>query len=120
MSTWPPRFLQLVPRWADHSQDKPFARASVRTQSHTAARANSIITVRPPCHDGFMGKAAVVRAFEDIKAALAVLDAEVDGAGLEPFSVTDPLAGLADGCLDILAASRQVEAGIAGLKAKAA
>ncbi|MDQ0827263.1 hypothetical protein QFZ60_003436 [Arthrobacter sp. B2I5] len=67
-----------------------------------------------------MGKAAVVRAFEDIKAALAVLDAEVDGAGLEPFSLTDPLAGLADGCLDILAGSRRVEAGIAGLKAKAA
>ncbi|TQJ33524.1 HNH endonuclease signature motif containing protein [Arthrobacter sp. SLBN-122] len=67
-----------------------------------------------------MGKAAVVRAFEDIKAALAVLHAEVDGAGLEPFSADDPLAGLADGCLDILAGSRQVGAGIAGLKAKAA
>ncbi|TQJ35270.1 HNH endonuclease signature motif containing protein [Arthrobacter sp. SLBN-122] len=67
-----------------------------------------------------MGKAAVVRAFEDIKAALAVLDAEVDGAGSLPFSLTDPLAGLADGCLDILAGAREVEAGIAGLKAKAA
>ncbi|TQJ36201.1 HNH endonuclease signature motif containing protein [Arthrobacter sp. SLBN-122] len=67
-----------------------------------------------------MGKAAVARAFEDIKAALAVLTAEVDGAGLEPFSAADPLARLADGCLDILAGSRQVEAGIAGLKAKAA
>ncbi|MGN8132226.1 HNH endonuclease signature motif containing protein, partial [Paenarthrobacter sp. 22069] len=67
-----------------------------------------------------MGKAAVVRAFGEIKAALAVLNAEVDGAGSGPFSATDPLSGLADGCLDILAGSREVEAGFAGLKAKAA
>ncbi|WAJ34301.1 DUF222 domain-containing protein [Arthrobacter sp. FX8] len=79
-----------------------------------------------------MGKAAVVRAFEEIRAALAVLQAEVDGAGLEafadadavldaePFSVPDPLAGLADGCLDILAGAREVEARVAGVKAKAA
>ncbi|MDT0170173.1 DUF222 domain-containing protein [Pseudarthrobacter sp. BRE9] len=67
-----------------------------------------------------MGKAVVAKAFEDIRAALAVLDAEVDGAGLEPFSAADPLAGLVDGCLDVLAGAREVEAGIAGLKAKAA
>ncbi|WP_457949589.1 DUF222 domain-containing protein [Pseudarthrobacter sp. alpha12b] len=67
-----------------------------------------------------MGKAAVAKAFADIRAALAVLNAEVDGAGLEPFSMADPLAGLADGCLDILAGSREVEARLAGLKAKAA
>ena len=67
-----------------------------------------------------MGKAAVVRAFEDIRAALAVLLAEVDGCGAEPFSTADPLAGLADGCLEILAGAREVEAGIAGLKARAA
>ncbi|MDQ0691838.1 HNH endonuclease signature motif containing protein [Arthrobacter sp. W4I7] len=67
-----------------------------------------------------MGKAAVAKAFEDIKAALAVLNAEVDGWGSEPFSVADPLAGLADGCLDILAGARVVEAGFAGLKARAA
>ncbi|KIC69166.1 HNH endonuclease signature motif containing protein [Pseudarthrobacter phenanthrenivorans] len=67
-----------------------------------------------------MGKAAVVKAFGEIQAALAVLNAEVDGAGLVPFSVSDPLAGLADGCLDILAGAREVEAGFAGLKAKAA
>ncbi|UUL76401.1 HNH endonuclease [Pseudarthrobacter sp. Fe7] len=67
-----------------------------------------------------MGMAAVVKAFEDIRAALAVLNAEVDGAGSEPFSADDPLAGLADGCLDILAGAREVEARIAGLKAKAA
>ncbi|WP_457948205.1 DUF222 domain-containing protein [Pseudarthrobacter sp. alpha12b] len=67
-----------------------------------------------------MGKAAVAKAFEDIKAALTVLNTEVDGAGSEAFSKADPLAGLADGCLDVLARSREVEAGIAGLKAKAA
>ncbi|WAJ32254.1 DUF222 domain-containing protein [Arthrobacter sp. FX8] len=67
-----------------------------------------------------MGKAAVVRAFEEIRAALAVLQAEVDGEGSLPFSDIDPLAGLADGCLDILAGAREVEARVAGLKAKAA
>ncbi|MDQ0145379.1 HNH endonuclease signature motif containing protein [Pseudarthrobacter niigatensis] len=67
-----------------------------------------------------MGKSAVVRAFGEIRAALAVLNAEVDGAGLEPFSAADPLAGVAAGCLDILAGAREVEAGFAGLKARAA
>ncbi|MBT2567781.1 DUF222 domain-containing protein [Arthrobacter sp. ISL-85] len=67
-----------------------------------------------------MGKAAVVKAFGEIRAALAVLAAEVDGAGSESFSAADPLAGLADGCLEILAGSREVEAGIAAVKAKAA
>ncbi|MEW1807243.1 DUF222 domain-containing protein [Pseudarthrobacter sp. NPDC080039] len=67
-----------------------------------------------------MGRAAVARAYEGIRAALAVLRAEVDGSGLEPFSVADPLAGLADGCLDILAGAREAESGIAALKAKAA
>ena len=67
-----------------------------------------------------MGKAAVTTAYADIRAALAVLNAEVDGFGLEPFSVGDPLAGLADGCLDVLAGAREVEAWFAGLKAKAA
>ncbi|MHC6594641.1 HNH endonuclease signature motif containing protein, partial [Arthrobacter sp. C152] len=64
--------------------------------------------------------AAVSRAFADIRAALAVLNAEADGTGSEPFLGADPLAGLADGCLDILAGAREVEAGFAGLKAKAA
>ncbi|MDP9988243.1 hypothetical protein J2S98_003424 [Arthrobacter oryzae] len=67
-----------------------------------------------------MGTAAVVKAYADIRAALAVLNTEVDGCGSDPFSVVDPLAGLADGCLDILAGAREVEAGFAGLKAKAA
>src|SRR4051812_9005616 len=67
-----------------------------------------------------MGKAAVVKALDEINAALAALNAEVDGCGSEPFSVADPLAGLGDGCLDILAGARAVEAGIAALKARAA
>ncbi|KIC63833.1 endonuclease, partial [Pseudarthrobacter phenanthrenivorans] len=67
-----------------------------------------------------MGTAAVVKAFGEIRAALAVLNAELDGAGAAPFSAADPLAGLADGCLEILAGAREVEAGFAGLKAKAA
>ncbi|MFD0047278.1 DUF222 domain-containing protein [Pseudarthrobacter scleromae] len=67
-----------------------------------------------------MGREAVARAFADIRAALAVLNAEVDGCGSEPFSAADPLAGLADGSLDILAGAAAVEAGVAGLKARAA
>ena len=67
-----------------------------------------------------MGKAAVAGAFEEIRAALAVLLAAVDGCAAEPFSASDPLAGLADGCLDVLAGAREVEASVAGLKARAA
>ncbi|MFD0047339.1 DUF222 domain-containing protein [Pseudarthrobacter scleromae] len=67
-----------------------------------------------------MGREAVAGAFADIRAALAVLNAEVDGCGAEPFSAADPLAGLADGSLDILAGAAAVEAGVAGLKARAA
>ncbi|CCQ48005.1 HNH endonuclease family protein [Pseudarthrobacter siccitolerans] len=67
-----------------------------------------------------MGKAAVVKAFEDINAALAVLNAEAAGCGSEPFSDADPLAGLGDGCLDILAGAGVAEAGFAAVKARAA
>ncbi len=67
-----------------------------------------------------MGKAAVAKAFEDINAALAVINAEADGMGSEPFSEADPLAGLADGCLDILAGGAGVQARVSGLLAKAA
>ncbi|MFD2363501.1 MULTISPECIES: hypothetical protein [unclassified Arthrobacter] len=67
-----------------------------------------------------MGKAAVAKAYADIRAALAVLNAEVEGWGPEPFSAADPMAGLADGCLDVLAGAREAEAGFAALKAKAA
>ena len=67
-----------------------------------------------------MGREAVAKAFADIRAALDVLNAEVDGCGAQPFSAADPLAGLADGNLDILAGAKEAEAGIAGLKARAA
>ena len=67
-----------------------------------------------------MGKAAVAKAFADMNAALAVLIAEADGCGSEPFSAADPLAGLADGCLDILAGAAGVQARVAGLVAKTA
>jgi hypothetical protein len=67
-----------------------------------------------------MGKAAVAKAFEDINAALAVLNAEAAGCGSEPFSDADPLAGLADGCLEILAGAAGVQAMVSGLVANAA
>jgi hypothetical protein len=67
-----------------------------------------------------MGSAAVVRAFADIDAALAVLNAEAAGCGSEPFSDADPLAGLADGCLEILAGAAGVQAMVSGLVATAA
>jgi hypothetical protein len=66
-----------------------------------------------------MGREAVAKAFADIRAAFVVLNAEV-GCGSEPFSAADPLAGLADGSLDILAGAKDAEAGLAGLKARAA
>lgn len=49
-----------------------------------------------------MGTAAVAKASDAVNAALAVLSAEAKGCGSEPFSAADPLAGLADGCLDII------------------
>jgi hypothetical protein len=70
-----------------------------------------------------MGTAAVVRAFADIAAAIAVLNAEVDGVGGVGSGVSseaDPLRGVGDRCLDILAGVRGAEGGIAGLKARAA
>jgi hypothetical protein len=67
-----------------------------------------------------MGKAAVTKAFADIDAALAVLNAEAAGCGSEPFSDADPLAGLADGCLEILAGAAGVQAMVSGLVANAA
>jgi hypothetical protein len=66
-----------------------------------------------------MGSAAVVRALAEIDAALAVLAAEVAEAGVGPFSVADPLRGLADGCLDILAGVAEAEARLAGMKVQA-
>ncbi|TLM73026.1 endonuclease, partial [Pseudarthrobacter sp. NamB4] len=66
-----------------------------------------------------MGKAAVAGAFAAIDAALAVLNAELDGSGPEAFSEADPLAGLAGGCLDVLAGAAGVQAKVAGLVARA-
>jgi hypothetical protein len=70
-----------------------------------------------------MRKAAVAKAFADIESALAVLNAEVDGdggSGSEVSSEADPLRGVGEGCLDILAGVRGAEGGFAGLKARAA
>lgn len=67
-----------------------------------------------------MGTEAVAKAFADIKAALDVLNAEVDAAGVDASADPDPLAMLADTNLDILSGAAAVEAGVAGLKARAA
>jgi hypothetical protein len=73
-----------------------------------------------------MGKAAVAKAFADIDAALAVLNAEADGAGGSDGSGSemsweaDPLAGLGDRCLDILSGASGVQARVAGLTARTA
>ncbi len=70
-----------------------------------------------------MGKAAVMEAFEAINAAIAVLTAEAKGAGSQSsceLPSGDPLGGLADVCLDILAGAAGSEARFAALKAQAA
>ena len=67
-----------------------------------------------------MASKAAAQAFEAIDAALAVLRAEVAGsAGLAP-PANDPLAAIADECLDILAGVARAEARLAALKAQAA
>ena len=66
-----------------------------------------------------MGSVAVVTAFAEINAALAVLAAEVAEAGSVPFSAADPLRGLADGCLDVLSGVAGTEGRLAALKAQA-
>ena len=63
-----------------------------------------------------MGSVAVVTAFAEINAALAVLAAEVAEAGSMPFSAADPLRGLADGCLDVLSGVAGTEGRLAALK----
>ena len=70
-----------------------------------------------------MGNPAVAKAFEDISAAIAVLNAELDrnvGSGSEESSEADPMTGLGDRCLDILSGTPRVEAQVAALKARAA
>ncbi|MDQ0677285.1 hypothetical protein QFZ30_000667 [Arthrobacter pascens] len=67
-----------------------------------------------------MGSAAVTKAYADINAAIAVLTAEVDSARLGAPDDADPLQGLTDNCLDILAGVPGAEARLAALKARAA
>ena len=67
-----------------------------------------------------MASAAAVKAFEDIHAAIAVLAAEVEGAGEGSSPDGDPLRESADDCLDILAGVPGAEARMAALKARAA
>ncbi|MET4588529.1 DUF222 domain-containing protein [Arthrobacter sp. 754] len=67
-----------------------------------------------------MASEAVVKAFEAIGAAIAMLHAEVAQSGFGLLSDTDPLADIADGCLDILAGVARTEARVAALKAAGA
>ncbi|WP_320535775.1 HNH endonuclease signature motif containing protein [Pseudarthrobacter sp. IC2-21] len=78
-----------------------------------------------------MRNPAVTKAFADITAAIAVLHAEVragvSGGGLgrgpggDAFSAEgDPLRGLSEDCLDVLAGAAAADAQMAGLKARAA
>ena len=73
----------------------------------------------------------MTKAFADITAAIAVLHAEVragvSGGGLgrgpggDAFSAEgDPLRGLSEDCLDVLAGAAAADAQMAGLKARAA
>ena len=69
-----------------------------------------------------MGRAAVVKAFEDINAAYAVLASELDGTGTGTGTDPDddPLQDMSDVCLDILAGAAGSEPRMAALKARAA
>ncbi|UKA73812.1 HNH endonuclease signature motif containing protein [Arthrobacter sp. FW306-07-I] len=66
-----------------------------------------------------MASEAVEKAFGAMDDAIAIIRAAVAGPHFGPASGTDPLASVADGCLDILALSARVEARIAALKAEA-
>jgi len=67
-----------------------------------------------------MGKKAVATAFAKINAAVAVLNAELDKPRRYGSADADPLDGVADKCLDILAGIPGAEARFAALKAKGA
>jgi hypothetical protein len=67
-----------------------------------------------------MASEAVAKAFEAMGAAIAMLNVEVAASGCRVPSDTDPLASVADDCLDILAGVARVEARLAALKAEAA
>jgi hypothetical protein len=67
-----------------------------------------------------MTNPAVAKAFQDINAAIAVLTAVVAQSGQDAFSGNDPLNGLAEDCLDVLAGAAGSDARMAALKAQAA
>ncbi|UEL27084.1 HNH endonuclease signature motif containing protein [Pseudarthrobacter sp. L1SW] len=67
-----------------------------------------------------MASEAVEKAFAAIDDAIAIIRAEVALPHCASASDTDPLAAVADGCLEILAKSARAEAKIAALKAEAA
>jgi hypothetical protein len=67
-----------------------------------------------------MGSGAVAKAYADINAACAVLAAELDGNGSGDAADADPMQGMSDICLDILAGAAASEPRFAALKARAA
>ena len=67
-----------------------------------------------------MASETVLGAFEAMNAALAVLRAEVAGPACGVPAANDPLAALADECLDIMAEVARTEARLAALKAQTA
>lgn len=78
------------------------------------------VIVRPSINNEYMASKAVERAFGAIDNAIAIIRAEMAGSPCGPATDADPLAAVADGCLDILAGSARAEARIAALKAEAA
>lgn len=66
-----------------------------------------------------MASEAVVEAFEVIDAAIALLRTEVNQSRYRNPSAADPLAAVADACLDILAGVARTEARVAALKSAA-
>ena len=83
------------------------------------ARSGGPQNVTPPLDDEYMGSEAVTTAFEAIDSSIALLRAEVAESRNGFPQHTDPLAAVADGCLDILAGISRTEARVAALKAEA-
>ncbi|MDR7159004.1 DUF222 domain-containing protein [Arthrobacter sp. BE255] len=67
-----------------------------------------------------MGRAAVTKAYADIDAAIAVITAELAGAGSGADPDADPMQDTTDLCLDILAGAARSEPQMAAVKALAA
>lgn len=66
-----------------------------------------------------MASEAVMEAFEAIDAAIALLRTEIVQPACGTLPTADPLATVADGCLDILAGVARAEARVAALKSAA-